>query len=138
MLLPQTLRVAAYTLIVQDERLLLCRLSSVERESGSWTLPGGGMDFGEHPEETAVREAREETGLAVRVTGLVTVDSRVCHFADLKMHWLRFIYRAEIVGGSLADEIDGSTDSCRWFTREQAEALPLVELGKLGVPLAFN
>jgi len=43
-------RVAAYNVCVDDaDRLLLCRLSGITEAPGSWTLPGGGIDFGEHP-----------------------------------------------------------------------------------------
>ena len=35
------------------------------------------------------------------------------------------------------DEVDGSTDACAWFRRADAERLPLMELGRVGVRLAF-
>jgi ADP-ribose pyrophosphatase YjhB (NUDIX family) len=95
------------------------------------------MEFGEHPEETARRETLEETGLAVDLGQLVKVDTRLFEFVDSHMHWIRFIYRADVSGGTMAYEADGSTDACGWFTREEAETLPLVELARLGVSLAF-
>ena len=41
-----------------------------------------------------------------------------------------------VTGGSLRDEVDGSTDTCAWFTLEQARALPLVDLAEHGIRLA--
>ncbi|MHA6615886.1 NUDIX hydrolase [Pseudonocardia sp. DLS-67] len=48
-------------------QLLLVR----RRDSGSWELPGGRVDVGESAEGTAVRETAEESGVHVRITGLV-------------------------------------------------------------------
>lgn len=60
-------------IIVIDEweRLLLERRS----DNGLWGLPGGGVEPGESILETAAREVFEETGLTVRITGLVGVYS---------------------------------------------------------------
>lgn len=55
-----------------DGRILLQRRA----DDGTWGLPGGFVDPDESPEETAVREAREETGLAVEPVELVDVYTR--------------------------------------------------------------
>lgn len=130
-------RVSSYALLVKDERILLCRLSNKVSSRREWTLPGGGIEFGEHPEATVVREVKEETGLDIRLNGLSEVDSIVFNFTDGRMHAIRFIYRAEIVGGDLTNEVSGTTDRCEWFTWQQAKSLPLVTLAKLGIDLAF-
>lgn len=44
---------------------------------GKWILPGGTVDKGEHPEQTAERELFEETGLTGKVTGLLAYRHRV-------------------------------------------------------------
>ena len=46
----QITRVAAYGLLVENNAILLCRISpQLPQYAGQWTLPGGGLDFGEHP-----------------------------------------------------------------------------------------
>ena len=63
-------KVGVGVMVVEDGRLLLVR-RAMEPEKGRWSLPAGYLDHGESPVETAIREAHEETGLVVRVTGLV-------------------------------------------------------------------
>ena len=57
-------RVGVGIIIVKDEQVLLLRRRNVHG-AGSWSTPGGHLDFGESPEECAVREAKEETGVDV-------------------------------------------------------------------------
>jgi 8-oxo-dGTP pyrophosphatase MutT (NUDIX family) len=52
-----------------DGRVLMAR----HREGDVWLLPGGAIEPGETPEQAAIREMREETGLIVRLTGLIGV-----------------------------------------------------------------
>ena len=138
-------RVAAYNVCVDDAgRLLMCRLSAITERPGWWTLPGGGIDFGEHPEAGALRELSEETGLVGRIIELLAVDSMQRTIrddprldGDIEYHSVRIIYRTEIVGGALRHETDESTDHAAWCTREDLASMPLVELGRIGVDLAF-
>ncbi|MCA9837208.1 MAG: NUDIX domain-containing protein [Trueperaceae bacterium] len=129
---------AAYGLIVQHEKLLLCRLSSyLALDAGFWTLPGGGVDFGEDPADAMVREVHEETGLLVKPASLLAIDSFKDENDRRHFHGIRIIYRAEVIGGELRYELEGSTDFCAWWSFEEAKALPLVGLANLGINLAF-
>jgi 8-oxo-dGTP diphosphatase len=60
----------AGALIVRDGRLLLMR-RTIEPWLGHWDIPGGFCDADEHPVDTARREAREEVGLDVEITGIL-------------------------------------------------------------------
>jgi 8-oxo-dGTP diphosphatase len=50
--------------ITKGERVLLLRRKYVHG-AGSWSTPGGHLEFGESPEECAIREAKEETGVDI-------------------------------------------------------------------------
>ena len=72
----QVTRVSAYGLILLESRILLCRISNhLPLDAGFWTLPGGGIDFGEDPADAMVREVHEETGLIVRPLAIAGIDS---------------------------------------------------------------
>jgi ADP-ribose pyrophosphatase YjhB (NUDIX family) len=132
----QRTRIAAYGLIVRNDEILLCRLSDkVPNAAGKWTLPGGGVEFGEHPEEAMMRELLEETGLVVRPEGLAGIDSRVIRNGDIAHHNIRVLYFASVITGALRHEIDGSTDECKWWPR--TELPTLVSVATKGVELAF-
>jgi ADP-ribose pyrophosphatase YjhB (NUDIX family) len=125
-------RIAAYCVVTdEDGRILLCRLSLSELDVGKWTLPGGGLEFGEDPAVAAVRELEEETGLVGRITELLGVDGHLYPpqpGRDIPLHAIRAVYRAEPVIAELRHEIDGSTDRAEWFTRDQLSSIPTVDL----------
>jgi ADP-ribose pyrophosphatase YjhB (NUDIX family) len=118
-------RVAAYGLAAQAGDVLLTRLSRGPHR-GLWTLPGGGLDFGERPADAVVRETREETGLSVRAAELLDVDAeRIVFERDgdrVEGHPVRILYRLEVLGGSVGvSEVEGSTDDAAWWPRESVE-----------------
>lgn len=88
---------AGVILLRGDEVCLVRR--KFEPKAGQWSLPTGFMEWDEPAEETAVREAREETGLEVQLTGLYAVESGVLP-PDIPV--LVVFYRAQETGGSLA------------------------------------
>lgn len=105
---------------------------------GCWTLPGGGLDFGEDPEDAVVREFKEETGLLVKVNNLVAVNSLSDSMPGWSpMHSIRIIYCVQYISGALSYEQDGSTDLCAWHTHAETQALPLVDLAKQGINHTF-
>ena len=129
----ERVRVAAYALC-RDEagRVLLCHIAPSVGAGDVWTLPGGGLDFGEAPSAAVLRELEEETGYVGEVTRLLDVTDRMFHGVDGadRMHAIRIVYEVDIVDGELRDEPDGSTDTCRWVTLDEARSLRLGELAR--------
>lgn len=121
-------RLAAYGVAIDEGRVLLVRASAMSDLAGAWSLPGGGVDHGEHPADTIVREFDEETGLAVRIDGPCTVFSDVMIIPSraLRLHSVRLCYPVCVVGGSLRDEPEGSTDLARWVHLGEAARLPAI------------
>jgi 8-oxo-dGTP diphosphatase len=118
---PRRQRVAAYAVIVRDDQVLLTRLAPYLTPDERWTLPGGGVEFGEHPGDAVVREVREETGLEVTVGERAWIDSM--HRGPAKgsqsedFHAVRIVYDGAVAPDSPDPQVleqDGSTVDARW------------------------
>ncbi|MEO8626213.1 MAG: NUDIX domain-containing protein [Candidatus Limnocylindrales bacterium] len=128
---PRT-RLAAYTICIEDGRLLLVRIASGYPAAGIWTLPGGGVAFGEDPADAARRELAEESGLEGRIDDLAFVNS-IAGEAQLESgrdawHGVRIVYLATVTGGTLRDETEESTDRAEWATLPGLDGRPVTEL----------
>ena len=88
---------AAGAILVEDARVLLVRRRWDPR-AGSWCLPAGFMEAGETPEQSALRELEEETGLIAQVTGLFGVYAG---FDDPRVRAVLILYTAQATGGTL-------------------------------------
>jgi 8-oxo-dGTP diphosphatase len=121
-------KVAVTTLIELDGQVLLVRRNN-DPARGLWTLPGGFVDAGEDPRLAAQRECLEETGLQVRVEGLVDVIGGLEH--PRGAHIL-IAYRAVVLSGELAPGDDA--DQARFFSYQQLPPLAFKSTRKLLEP----
>ena len=80
-------------------------------EAGKWTLPGGGIEFGEDPEAAMIREVEEETGLHVSSAGLAGIDSFTHDAPERSFHGLRIIYHANVLDGVIKQPRDTAATS---------------------------
>jgi 8-oxo-dGTP pyrophosphatase MutT (NUDIX family) len=100
--------------VVRDEKVLVIRVRAVE-----WELPKGGIEPGESPEQAALREVREETGL----TSPLEIVRELGCLQYLDKHVRYFVMRAaELVEGPRPKR----TRERRWIVLDEVETIPLV------------
>jgi len=131
-------RVAAYALCVDEAgKILLCRMASSVIPGDVWTLPGGGIHFGESPETAVIRELDEETGQGGEIVRLVDVNDRLLKLESRPgtVHAIRIVYEVRVTGGQLREEASGTTDACSWLTIEETGRLNLNDLARRAIEL---
>ncbi len=130
-------RLAAYLIAHGDQGIVLSRIAPGFPGAGAWTLPGGGVEWGEHPEDALRREVYEEAGFAVDTPAFLGIDSRVYPASGDhgELHAVRLIYSAPVSGAPQVTEVGGSVDHARWFSRTQIDHARTVDLVAVGLAL---
>lgn len=111
-------KVGVGVLVVHEGEILLVR-RAMRPFIGLWSLPAGFLDRGEDPQVTAVRETVEETGLEVRITGLIDVFYNAP--SDQGGASIFILYRAELIGGIL--EPGDDADAAGFFALDKLPEL---------------
>ncbi|MFT5587670.1 MAG: 8-oxo-dGTP diphosphatase [Cognaticolwellia sp.] len=126
-------RVSVYGLAMdhcpeQGPRVLLTQLAEHCYRPGCWTLPGGGMDFGESPEQTLMREVHEESALHATEPKLFHVHSFSEDTKRGPFQAVQIVYRIQAQGEPRVLEVDGSTGAVAWVPLSEVAALPKVPM----------
>jgi 8-oxo-dGTP pyrophosphatase MutT (NUDIX family) len=108
----------------RDGKLLLQEKSSGE----AWSLPAGGIELGESPQEAIIREVMEETGYVVEVHGVLGVFGgrpfRYTYPNGDRVEYVAILFQCTITGGT-GVPIDAETKSIQYFARHEMPTLAL-------------
>ena len=109
-------------IVWRGDKVLLVRRGRAPRID-EWGLPGGAQKLGETVMETAVREAREETGLDIAPLGIVTVIDALTRDAAGKIEYHYTI--VEVAAEALEGEARAADDAkdVRWASLDEVETL---------------
>ena len=99
-------------IIVKQGHLLLLERKSVHG-AGTWSTPGGHLEFGESPEACAVREVGEETGVEIGNVRFMAITNDV--FAEAGRHYITLWMRGEYRTGTPAIKAPYEMSAVDWF-----------------------
>jgi A/G-specific adenine glycosylase len=111
----------AVALIWRDGRLFIQRRPEDGLLGGLWEFPGGKVETGESPEQAAVREVAEETGMAIHLLSAAgVVDHAYSHFR-ITLHAFHAELRRGAPSGRVREAAAGD-DGRRWVLPEELDA----------------
>ena len=90
----------------------------LKRHNGIWEFPGGGVEWGESPYDSAKREAEEETGLKVELQGILCITSATFEKNSIQKHAVYIVYKGKGKG-----EVAVSKEHAdfKWISAENME-----------------
>ena len=120
---PRLLLLPAVAAVVRDGhgRVLVMR----DAASGGWSLPAGGVEPGESPEQAVRREVAEETGLRVAESRLVGAVGgagyRTTYPNGDRVEYTVCVYACAVEGGA-PEAVDGEAAAFEWLAPEAVPA----------------
>ena len=103
-------KVVAGSLVVRNKKFLLCK-RAIEPSYGKWTFPSGYLDVSETPEEGAIREAKEEVNIKIKLNKLFAI------FTVREKNLIQFVFLASHINKNFRPGIE--TLEARYFDYDE-------------------
>jgi len=112
---PPKMIVCVGTVVLQGQRVLFIRQAEGHSLAGQWSIPWGIVDDGEPPEDAALRETYEESGIKAEIDGLLGIQ-------NLRTPgWLGIAFVCHhIEGEPCSDGVE--TDRAAYFSLEEMDS----------------
>lgn len=109
-LLPQ---VGVGVIVTRGNQVLLMRRANSHGD-GTWSMPGGHLEYGESPEACAVREVLEETGVAIADVAFRAITNDV--FEAERKHYLTIWMEGKYISGEPTIQAPQEMSEVGWFS----------------------
>ncbi len=121
--------IVVLAVIVKNEKILLTKRNQPSNPAyhEKWNIPGGSVEYGEHPEKAVIREAMEELGITIKILKLIP---HIYHHNDHNRHAIFISYLCE----ALSDNIVLNEESLahQWIKKDNIQNLdtlnPIIKL----------
>lgn len=100
-------------IVKKDDKILLQKRRGSHGE-GTWSLPGGHLEYGETPEQTAAREAKEEVNVDIINAVVVGLTNDIN--AGENKHYITIFVEADYAGGEPKINEPEKISDMRWCT----------------------
>ncbi|MDX1701326.1 MAG: 8-oxo-dGTP diphosphatase [Melioribacteraceae bacterium] len=129
------MQLATLCYVMKENKTLMLYRNKKEKDyhQGKWNGLGGKFEPGETPEECAIREVYEESGLKVKnplMKGIITFP-----LFDKIKDWYVFVFVFKDFEGELIDSPEGKLE---WIDNEKLTDLNLWDGDKIFIPWLFN
>jgi ADP-ribose pyrophosphatase YjhB (NUDIX family) len=115
-------KLGAGAVVIDNDKVLLVQVNYGPAK-GKWILPGGRVEAGEILTAAVIREVKEETGVDVRVDGLLAIRQRTLQTGLLDIYFL-FRCEAEKIPANIGCEDAGEITEARFWNIEDALQSP--------------
>ncbi|MDO8554314.1 MAG: NUDIX hydrolase [Candidatus Micrarchaeota archaeon] len=117
-----------YLVLLNNSEILL-----LKRHNDIWEFPGGGVEYGEHPEVSTKRECVEECGIKVDSVELIGVTSATYKKEGKEKQSIYIVYKSNVTGKEF--KISGEHADAKWVAFSELKnmslglnARPIVEM----------
>jgi 8-oxo-dGTP diphosphatase len=105
-------KVGVGIIIIKENKVLLGRRKNAHGD-GSWSFPGGHLEFNETPEHCAAREVMEETGIKIKNIRFGTITNDI--FKKEKKHYITIHMLSDYASGKVKIKEPDKFEKIEWF-----------------------
>lgn len=109
-------KIGVGVIITKDQKVLLGKRKNSHGD-GSWSFPGGHLEFGEMPEDCAIRETLEETGIRIKNLRRTIYTNDI--FEKENKHYITIFILAEYDSGIVKVMEPDKCEKWEWFSWEE-------------------